>query len=434
MVAIIKTGRSIERILNYNENKVKIGVAKCIGEKNFILGKDEMNTKMKLNFFQKQIELNERATRNSVHISLNFDPSEAALTSDKLMDIANTYMTKIGFENQPYLVYQHHDAGHPHIHIVSTKIQSDGKRIDMHNIGRNQSETARKEIEKTFQLVMAGNGQIKQNFELKPIEVSKINYGQLETKKAIATVLNAVIPNYKYTSIAELNAVLNLYNVHANQGSENSRVQLNKGLLYQLLDNNKKPIGVPIKASSFYNKPTLKSLEEKFELNKKTRASDSVRIKNTIDFILLDAKKKTLEVLEKALEKDGISMVFRKNSEGFLYGLTYVDHKTKCVFNGSALGKQYSAKAIQERCQNDLDTKLNAINSLLKNKEQKKIAQNNSAIIINHSDQTNWIQTKTEIEKILEAFTQAEFTSNYIPSQLKGKRKKKKRKGQSDNR
>jgi hypothetical protein len=32
-----------------------------------------------------------------------------------------------------------------------------------------------------------------------------------------------------------------------------------------------------------------------------------------------------------------------------VYGITYVDHKTKTVFNGSDLGKEYSAKAIVER-------------------------------------------------------------------------------------
>ncbi len=35
MVAIIKTGHSINRILNYNENKVKEGVAKYIAEVNY---------------------------------------------------------------------------------------------------------------------------------------------------------------------------------------------------------------------------------------------------------------------------------------------------------------------------------------------------------------------------------------------------------------
>lgn len=54
--------------------------------------------------------------------------------------------------------------------------------------------------------------------------------------------------------------------------------------------------------------------------------------------------------LARRLQKEGINTVFRKNAEGLLYGITYLDHTTKNVFNGSSLGKQFSAKAIEERC------------------------------------------------------------------------------------
>ncbi|MCT1533162.1 relaxase, partial [Sphingobacterium daejeonense] len=66
----------MHRIFNYNENKVKEGVAECIGAVNYPLDASEMNGKMKLNFLLKRIGLNENIKRNSVHISLNFDPSE----------------------------------------------------------------------------------------------------------------------------------------------------------------------------------------------------------------------------------------------------------------------------------------------------------------------------------------------------------------------
>ena len=150
MVAVINTGRTIRAIFNYNENKVSSGADKCIGEGNYPMDIDKMDTGFKLNMLLKQLELNENVKRNSVHISLNFDPSEKDFSKEKLMEIADTYMHKIGFGNQPYLVYQHQDAGHPHIHIVSIKVKADGRRIDMQNIGRNQSETARKEIENMF--------------------------------------------------------------------------------------------------------------------------------------------------------------------------------------------------------------------------------------------------------------------------------------------
>jgi hypothetical protein len=52
----------------------------------------------------------------------------------------------------------------------------------------------------------------------------------------------------------------------------------------------------------------------------------------------------------KALQKENIIIFLRQNDQGIVYGITYIDHKTKCVFNGSHLGKQYSANAIQQRC------------------------------------------------------------------------------------
>jgi hypothetical protein len=36
-------------------------------------------------------------------------------------------MDKIGFGDQPYLVYRHLDAGHPHIHIVTKTLSIMGR-------------------------------------------------------------------------------------------------------------------------------------------------------------------------------------------------------------------------------------------------------------------------------------------------------------------
>ncbi|MEO8255571.1 MAG: relaxase/mobilization nuclease domain-containing protein, partial [Flavobacterium sp.] len=242
MVAIIKTSRSINAILNYNENKVKEGVAECIEAKNYPLELEQLNFNSKLNRFVKLAALNENVKRNSVHISLNFDPTEKH-SKEKLIEIADTYMEKIGFGKQPYLIYQHNDAGHPHCHIVTNNIQRDGKRIDLHLLGIRKSEPARKEIEELFGLVKAEGRKVKEPLLLKPISTPKINYGKVESKKAINTILNCVINDYKYTSLPELNAVLKQYNVLADRGKEDSKVFKNNGLLFKILDTNGKSIG-----------------------------------------------------------------------------------------------------------------------------------------------------------------------------------------------
>src|ERR1051326_7437769 len=149
MVARINKTHSLSTALNYNEKKVQQQKAECIAAVNYAKDPGLLNFHQKLHRLEHQASLNERVTANSVHISLNFDAADK-LDKEELGLIANAYMQQIGFGKQPYLVYQHFDAGHQHIHIVTTNIKADGSRIDMNNIGRNQSEQARKQIEKEF--------------------------------------------------------------------------------------------------------------------------------------------------------------------------------------------------------------------------------------------------------------------------------------------
>src|SRR5690606_20900666 len=213
-------------------------------------------------------------------------------------------------------------------------------------------EPARKEIEDAFNLVKAEN----QKKEYKPEPVSaRVQYGKAETKKAIENVLNFVVNNYKYTSLPELNAVLKLYNIEADKGAENSRVAKHNGLLYHALDEKGNRIGVPIKASQFYDKPTLMNLENKFAINEIKRQLDKSRIKIAIDTVFLKNNIIILPQLVKQLQKEGIDTVLRQNAEGFVYGVTFVDHKTKSVLNGSSIGKEYSAKGLQDRCDSNIE-------------------------------------------------------------------------------
>lgn len=437
MVAVIKTGSSIHNIFNYNENKVKQKKAECIGEGNYPADVEKINVSMRLNRFLKQNALNENVKRNSVHISLNFDTSETALTNEKLVQIAKTYMQKIGFGEQPYLVYRHYDAGHPHIHLVSVKVRQDGSRIDMHNIGRNQSETARKEIEESFGLVKAEGRKKGHHLDLKPIGSAAVEYGKMQSKKAISNVLQNVLSVYRYASLSELNAVLQQYNVLADRGGEDSRIYKAGGLVYRILDQNRKPIGVPIKASDFYTRPTLKFLEDRFKIGR-TSASvfEKKRVKNKIDMVFLE-KKISLSKMAEILKKDGIDAIFRKSAEGNIYGITYVDHVTKCVFNGSSLGKLYSAKAVQIRCGQERNGNVNegaAIDKITyKSDDVKQTVVSSAGGLDDVIIQSAGLDFNALIGRVVERLTAFENPADYIPKQLKSKRRTRRKKGHSNN-
>lgn len=356
MVAKITIPKSIEAVLNYNEKKVQKGIAVCLHATNYLKDAKDMNFYQKLTGFERLNSLNERAATKTLHVSLNFDPSEK-LPENKLLQIASVYMEKIGFGDQPYLVYKHEDAGHPHIHILSTTIKNDGSRINTHNIGRNQSEKARKEIEQTYGLVKAERQQRLRSLGIKAVDVGKVIYGNTETKRSISNVVGAVFSQYKFASLPEFNAALKQFNVVADRGKEEGRIYKNRGLVYRIFDAEGNKVGVPIKASSIGCKPILDNLEKKFVANEPEKEPLKQRAKIAIDDCL-QTSSGSIRNLVTELEQKEIYTVLRQNAEGKLYGITFVDNQNKVVFNGSDLGKGYSAAALQSRLGNGNESTL----------------------------------------------------------------------------
>ena len=421
MVAKITIPKSIEAALNYNEKKVEKGAAECLHAANYLSEAKNMNFYQKLNGFEMLNNLNSRATTKTIHISLNFDPSEK-LSNDKLIEVANVYMEKIGFGQQPFLVYKHEDAGHPHIHIVSTTIKEDGSRVNTHNIGRNQSEKARKEIEQQYGLIKAERQQQLMKPSIKPVDAQKAVYGKSETKRSISNVVGAVFSQYKFTTLPEFNAALKQFNVIADRGKEEGRIYKNRGLVYRILDSDGNKVGVPIKASSVGCKPILDNLEKKFIANEVSKEPLKQRTKNAIDQCL-QSSPGSIKKLVATLNQKNIYTVLRQNAEGRLYGITFVDNQNKVVFNGSDLGKGYSAAALQ--------SKLAVVNENPLAQDETK-GSSSSGVLLKENDlnkqQDKTISTTTKNENLLDVLLSTKEQYDNTPNNLLKKKRKKKKK------
>ncbi|ALM50127.1 hypothetical protein AMR72_15220 [Flavobacterium psychrophilum] len=420
MVAVIKASHSISRILRYNEQKITLGAARVIGEKNCPFPANKVGLMSKLNYLQRMASLNPRVAHPGVHISLNFPPTEDKLSDARLLDIAAAYMQEIGFGSQPWMAYRHMDAGHPHIHIVSLKIRTDGSRIDMHNMGKNQSEAARKNIEKTFGLTPAEKqSQVKQ-YEPEAVAIGRVSYGKAPAKKAMSNVLQFAISKYSYTTLGELNAILELYNITADRGKVTSRTFIGEGLLYRAINAQAMPVGIPIKASDFSFPATLKALEKHFTANKISQAKSSAVIRLAVDKAIVMHKPQSLTALQAILKQSGIDLVMRKATTGQVYGLTFVDHRERCSINGSTLGKPYSAKGLSERLTKSL-------------RETAPGQQPSASIIPKHHTSAdapaNTTNGLTDQTSPLEALLTTEYTTDHQGKPVGKKKKKKKRKG-----
>ena len=348
MVAKITSGKSIRGILNYNENKVNLGEARLIMASGFASDVIKLGFESKVRRYGNLTMLNGRVKTNALHISLNF-ANEDKLSDEKLQQIATAYMAKIGFGQQPYLIYKHLDAAHPHLHIATVTIKPVGKRIDIHGIGRTVSQTARKELEMEFKLTQAEGRTSSNTLGIKTADIEKAVYGKAPTKRAITNIVNSVCRTYKFTSLAEFNAILKQFNVTADRGKEDTLMFQKKGLIYSLLDEKSIKIGIPIKSSLIYGKPTLPNLELQFEKHKEQRMPYRDDLKKQIDKVFGRYIEISRATFQAELQKQDIHVVFRKNEQGYIFGLTFIDNKNKTVFNGSDLGRHYTAKGIIER-------------------------------------------------------------------------------------
>jgi hypothetical protein len=343
----LKPNRHIAKSLKYNENKVQQGKAERIGAENFLTDARNLTKEEILARFRQRSSLNERLHDHGLHVSLNFGKRES-IENGKLVKIADRYMEGLGFEDQPYVTYQHRDAGHPHLHIVASSVRADGSWLSLQPEHYRLSHRLCREIETEFSLEKSKHHTLADQQKFAVDHAQRVAYGDSDLKNAISNVLNTVVDHYNFTSLDEFNAILKQYNVNANPGLENSRLNKMHGLLYHALDNNGNRIGPPLKASGFLLKPTLNRLEQQFQRNQSLREPLRQRLHTAIEWALA-GRAPNWPDFTKRLEKDGIALLVNKNTDG-KENLFFIDHQNKSVFASDHLGADQTLQALRNRC------------------------------------------------------------------------------------
>jgi len=341
MVSKIHLSQNITKALMYNEKKVELGLAKCLIAENMILSPTDLTTTMKRNLLNLWSTINANITNNAVHISISFHPLDQHIITIKLTEIARQFMTMIGFGKQPYLVYQHMDTSIPHAHIVTTNVQYPSEKgIDQHYIIYKKFLPANQAIEKQYNLITTEQA-IKQKPNSFAVPSKHISYGRVATKQAMEEVICFMRENYSFTSLTEWNALLYIFHVKAIHLAENNK-RLQAGLMYKLLDENMKPIGVPLLASKLSTKPTLQNLGEFFKKNSISRHEQIAKI--TVELTLLNGEDLDKKTLVDGLALQGIDLIqLRQNSKSPLESV-YIDHHNRFAMDEKKLDQEFHLK------------------------------------------------------------------------------------------
>lgn len=346
MVAKINTGKSLYGVLFYNQSKVSAGEARIIGGNRMPYGMetDTENVIRQTMFAFDNYLLANRNTENPIlHISLNPSPQDN-LTDEQFGQLAANYMEKLGYGDQPYTVYMHEDTGRRHIHIVSTCVREDGTKISDTYINM-RSMGACRELEEKYGLKKITD----KKEELTEACLRKADHKKGDVKRQMGNILRSVFTSYKFQTFGEYSAMLSCFNIEARQvRGEHDGVPYN-GIVYTVTDDKGRAVSPPIKSSLLGKRFGFEGVNKRIRWNasefKKGRWKPQIRNHIVLAMAGCGGKKKKFINLLKA---HGIDAVLRTNDEGRIYGATFVDHNSREVYNGSRIGKEFSANAFEK--------------------------------------------------------------------------------------
>ncbi len=342
MVAKISTGSSLFGALAYNQEKLDSNEAKILYSNRIMQQPDREHT-MYLNqkSFEPYLMANNKTEKPVLHISINPHPDDK-LTDEQMCEIAQEYMDKMGYGDQPYLVYKHEDLDRHHLHIVSVNVDESGKKLDS-NYDYKRSKNITRELEKKYNLLPAEKEVAPEKLALRKVD-PKLG----DIKKQVSNTTKALMKTYKFQSIHEYRALLSVYGLTVEEVKGEAKGKPYHGLVYSVLDKKGNKVGNPFKSSLLGRDVGVDALKKRIAYSKKSMKDEpnTQRTKEVVTAIL--ANNPSRKKFENELNKSNISVLFRENADKRIYGVTFIDHEAKTVFNGSKLGKEFSANNFQE--------------------------------------------------------------------------------------
>ena len=336
MIAKISATENLGGALGYNFKKVEKGEASILLAAELYQDKEGSYTMENVFADMEALIPKKCRTKKMVfHCSLNPHPDEK-LSDETLMQITKEYMEALGYGKQPYIVFKHNDIAREHIHIVSLRVDSEGKKIN-YKFEKRRSKQITDTLERKYNLIPSSKVSGKVETETPKVDIDRGNI-----KEQVASVIRMVLKHYKFCSLGELNAILNKYNLAVEEVKTEFRGKKYDGLVYVPTDDKGDKVSSPIHASDIGRGVGYTAVQNRMQKSKQAIKPLIPTVRNKV-LQTMRTSPKTEEELQQRLEEQGLCVFIRKNESGRIYGITFIDDKEGIALNGSRLGKGYAA-------------------------------------------------------------------------------------------
>jgi hypothetical protein len=300
IVKILGSGAGFNGV-DYNTEKIDKGKGELMLVKNFdfLDGLKNLRPEDYKNYLQMISSKNQKIVNPQFHAAISCKGKE--YSKEQLMEIGEQWLDEMGYGKNPFLIIYHKDTNNNHVHLVSTRIDKNGKKIDSNYekiraikainkiIGLDENVKVSADIKKCF----AFNFKSTSQFSLL-IEKMGYNVSSIDRK------INVMKYGRVLTSISqeELNSVI------------------------ELAESDKKRIA------------QLRAIIEKYKLDYSTTIQKT--------FIALPSgylkeNGYTSDLAEHLKSKLGLEFVFHSKDNKTPYGFTIIDYAKKNVFKGGEI-------------------------------------------------------------------------------------------------
>ena len=398
MIAKISATENLGGALGYNFKKVEKEEASILLAQGLYQNKEGTYTMAEVFADMEALIPKKCRTKKTVfHCSLNPHPDEK-LSNETLMQIAKEYMEALGYGKQPYIVFKHNDIAREHIHIVSLRVDSKGQKIN-DKFEKRRSKQITDALERKYGLVPSSK------ITDKAVEETpKIDTTQGSIKEQVASVVHTVLMHYRFCSLGELNAILSAYNLAVEEVKTEFRGKKYDGLVYVPTNDKGGKISTPIHASDIGRGVGYTAVQNRIQKSKQTIKLLIPTIRNKVLQTMRTSPNMEKE-LRQRLEEQGLRVVIRKNDNGRIYGITFIDDERGAAFNGSRLGKGYSANVFNAYFFNPTNNPF--LDEELYGKSTVSVEQTNKVQVLQHGTEDYDIV----VDELIESMADGSFLS-----------------------
>ena len=206
IVKILSSSASFDGV-DYNTDKIDNGKGELMMVKNFGALQGLMNLRPEdyKNYLKMVSATNKAVKKPQFHVAISAEGR--SYDKHQLTEIAEKWLGKMGYGEQPYLIVFHKDTSNNHVHLVTTRVNRQGKKINsgfekiraQHNmnlvLGLDEKYTAQTAIEKALSYSFTTKAQFMmilecQGYKLaeKDDQLNVIKYGKVQGKVSLVAI------------------------------------------------------------------------------------------------------------------------------------------------------------------------------------------------------------------------------------------------------